>query len=485
MIWRMAAAAVAVAAIFGTAAARAQDMPQDVLYGYKTYFKYHAPKNKEVKNNLYPFEGRPIPYGQDIPICAAARTEEAYAKKRDIRFLSHGKDGWIFRTIDFRSDFLATGKTLEYFQRLNKLLAEKGQKLVIVFQPPRALVEAQHIDTADMPKGYAADKALLGYKTFLKQLEQAGLTTVDLSGGPDGYFGKGDFHWAPAGAGYSAQQVAEVIKKLPGFDGVERHKFETKVVGMGAADRGAFEEFIQNTCKENIELTTKPVWMTYQADSSGAGSLLGDTSVPAITMLGTSNSAQDDKFNFVGALKHDLGADVYNAAVTAGGFGESADRYYASDLYHKNPPKIIAWEFLPQHNYNNAESQNDFRQMIPAVYGECTAQSALAQQTAAISGTNTAILPGTSKISLKDSYLYLNVTEPAERSLKLEILYADGNADQVDLTRSTRTENNGKYFFELSNGNETKALFFHLVTDTPKGKVTARLCHYPVNVAEK
>src|SRR5262249_17385748 len=90
------------------APARAQQLPKDILYGYTTYFKYHGPKNKEIRRNLYPYAGAPIPFGHDIPVCAAAKTEEAYEHKRDIRYLMHGRGGWIYRTIDFRTDFTAT-----------------------------------------------------------------------------------------------------------------------------------------------------------------------------------------------------------------------------------------------------------------------------------------------------------------------------------------------------------------------------------------
>ncbi len=469
-----------VAAVFTTA--QAQQLPKDVLYGYSTYFKYHGPRNKEIRHNLYPYAGAPIPFGHDIPVCAAAKTDEAYEHRRDIRYLMHGRDGWIYRTIDFRTDFTATPEAMKYFTRLNALLAAKGQTLVVVFQPPRGLAEYMHTDAADIPKDWTPDKAKAGYEAFLKQLRDQGIRTADLTGGPDGYFFKGDFHWAPIGAAYSADKVAKVMEDLPAFDGIEHHHFETQVAGMGAAERGVFEDFLQDTCKENIELQTKPVWRTVQTDSGSAASLVDDAPVPNITMLGTSNSAEDDRFNFVGSLKHDLSADIYNAAITAGGFGASPSRYFASDLYHSNPPKIIAWEFLPQHNYNNVDSANFFRQMIPAIYGACSEKDALATFSQPIKAENTTILPNTDKLALKDSFLYLEVKNPAERTLKLEVLYADGNADQVDLTRSTRAENNGKYYYELP---DNKALFFHLLTNSVDGGITARICHYPTTVAEK
>lgn len=194
---------------------------------------------------------------------------------------------------------------------------------------------------------------------------------------------------------------------------------------------------------------------------------------------------QNTAFNFVGALKQFLHADVYNAALTAGGFASAAYRYYATDEYHAHPPKIIVWEFLPQHDYNDGASENGFRQMIPAIYGACDEKSALAHTTGSLGGT-TAFFDKIGQVPLKNTYIYLEATEPKERSLQLDVLYTDGNVDQADLTRSTRMANNGKYYFELSSGNAKAAKFFRLTTDVPEGKFTARICPYPgQRVAEK
>jgi alginate biosynthesis protein AlgX len=379
---------------------------------------------------------------------------------------------------------------MKYFTRLNSALAAHGQTLVVAFQPPRGMVSAKHIDPSSRPKDYTPEKAHEGYEAFLQQLQQAGIKTVDLSNPASDitYFAKGDFHWAPAGSGDSAKKIAAALQDIPAYAHVDKQDFVSEVAGIEAAERGALEEFIQQTCQINLELTTKPVWTTHAKETDAAAaakSLLGDVSFPAMTVVGTSNSAEDDKFNFVGALKHYARADIYNAALTGGGFSSSSYRYYASDEYHANPPKIIIWEFLPQHNYNNTESMNGFRQMIPAVSGACSKDNALAEYSGDIKQAQTEFFNRVKNISLKDTYLFLDVKNPLERDLRVEILYTNGDADQVELSRTTRIKNNGKYYLELGNDVDNNALYFHLITDKPQGQVTARLCKYPTKIAGK
>jgi alginate biosynthesis protein AlgX len=481
--------AALLAALALPGAAEAKPSANAMAFAYQQYLKQHPPKEKIVKYNVYPYGGSVIPNGENIPLWAAAQDPASYERKTAVKYILHGKDGWLFRTADFRTDFTAQPKTLDYFRRLNRALEARGQTLLIAFQPPRALMSASHLDRAAAPKGYTTEKARDGYNAFLEQLDDQGLKTVDLSEADikAPYFAKGDFHWTPGGATDAAQKVASALRKLSVYDDIPRQNFQSEITGLDVATRGAFEEFIQQTCHINIELTSNPLWTTHAVGktASTAASLLGDAAVPSITVIGTSNSAEDNKFNFVGALKKFVHADIYNAALTGGGFGESAARYYASDEYHDHPPKAIIWEFLSQHNYNNAESLAAFRQMIPAVYGTCSKEKSLAAFDGPISGTQTELFSKVDNISLKDSYLYMDVKDPVERNLRVDILYDSGNADQVELTRSTRIHNNGRYFLELSDPANSHALHIQLVTDKPQGHVAARICPYPVQVAEK
>ena len=415
------------------------EMTPEQMYGYKTFLRLHPPKEKPVKYNLYPHDGPVIGYGQDIPLCPALRDEATYENKTELKSLRHGKNGWLFRTIDFRTDFMASKETLSYLTRLNRLLASKGQTLVVAFQPSRAMASAAYLDPADLPTGYTPQKQKEGYKAFLKQLNDAGIIAPDLSEIPAGitYFPKGDFHWAPAGARDAALKISKAVKNLPAYDDLPEKEFESKITGLGPADRGAFEEFLQSTCKVNIELTSEPYWQS-TGTAGAAEDLLGDGSAPGVTLLGTSNSSEEQKFNFAGFLRQYLNADVYNAAVLGGGFGSSSFRYYASDEYRQQPPKIVVWEFLPQHNYNNAESLASLRQMIPAVQGACEPTAALATYKGPVTAEKSEIFKKLPAEKLRNAYLYMHLTAPADRDLKLEILYSNGDADQVDLTRSAR-----------------------------------------------
>lgn len=476
--------AVGCSLLLNAAVALAGQMTPGELYGYKTYLRVRPPKDKPVKYNLYPFAGPVIKFGQDIPLCDAARKAETYDNKTELKYLLHGREGWLFRTIDFRTDFTAKPPAMDLFRRLDKALADKGETLVVAFQPTRAMMSAEHLDPRDTPEGYSPAKARQGYMAFLKQLNDAKIVAPDLSEPSKNvaYFPKGDFHWSPAGARDAAVKIAEAVKDLAAYGDVDNQEFDSVTDGYGPADRGAFEEFIQNTCKVNIELTSEPLWKTV-SEGSSSGDPLADTPPPAITLLGTSNSSEDQKFNFAGSLRHYLEADIYNAAILGGGFGSSPTRYFASEEYHAHPPKIVVWEFLPQHNYNNAESLASLRQMVPAVYGVCTEKTALSHFRGSISAEKTDVFQDYKK-PLKGSYLYIDAQDPVERDLKIEILYANGEADQVDLTRSTRAPNNGKYFLELGSG-DAAPLSFKIVTSQPRGSVEARLCSYPVDVASR
>jgi alginate biosynthesis protein AlgX len=160
-------------------------------------------------------------------------------------------------------------------------------------------------------------------------------------------------------------------------------------------------------------------------------------------------------------------------------------RYYASDEYRAHPPKIVVWEFLPQHNVNSDENEAAFRQMIPAISGACDDKTALARWSGQIAATETKVLGDIKNQPLQNTFLYIEATDPVERNLRAEILYADGNADQIDLTRSTRMTNNGKYYLELGRDVSAPALHVRVLTDKPEGRLTARLCPYPTTVAGK
>jgi alginate biosynthesis protein AlgX len=453
---------------------------------YKLYFKYHPAADRPPRTDFYPFPGPIIHAGEDLPICAEAKQAETYVREKRVglRYLRHGQAGWVFSDQDFRTDYTLSPQSVEYFDRLNKALKAKGQKLIVFFGPPRGMLSLQHIDPAEIPKGYTATQAKQGYGAFIKQLESLGVTVVGVTEPPPGgadYFNTGDIHWTLEGARYSAGIVADTIRAAPGFSAIEKQDFQSEPVGYIKPGQGGYESSLGRICRMNIEIHTEQAWATTmktEGEKATDASLFADTPFPAITALGTSYLAYDDRYNFVGTLKEKLHTDVYNAALTGGGFGGSALRYFASDEYRQHPPKVVLWEFIYTHNVNKQDSLDSFRQMIPAVEGPCDAKNAVASWSGDIAAATTDFLDKARGIPLKNTYLYMEVTGPTERQLNLQILYSDGNADDLDMTRSTRIGNNGKYYLELADNTPAPALYFRLATDKAKGHLDARLCRY-------
>jgi alginate biosynthesis protein AlgX len=434
---------------------------------------------KTTKLTPYPYPGPVIQIGEDIPLCAAAKDPATYVKKKAYRYIVHGKDGWLFRTVDFKHDFSARDQSANYFRMLNNALAEKGQQFMVIVQPSRGFMSPEHIDPADMPKDYNADVAKESFLDFIEQMNDWGIPVPDLTSPPDDlkYFRSSDLHWTLDGAKWSAEVVADTIKDMRVYGDLEKKEFVTEKLPQGITRRGVYYEFLQKICQVNLARETLPLWATAEVGSGAEDDLFGDATIPSTVLLGTSNSALAE-YNFTGWLKENLKTDVQNASIAGGGFGSSALRYFASDGYIQNPPKLVIWEFLAQHNYNASDSMDDFRQIIPAVWGNCGKDKALATFSSGITKTETD-LDTFMKAPMHNAYLYLEATNPNERTLQLEILYANGEGTITNLSRDKKIENNGKYFYLLDAAKGADPLYIRLITDTLEGQYEAALCPAP------
>jgi alginate biosynthesis protein AlgX len=437
-------------------------------YGFKTYFRHHPPRERIPAQNLYPFPGPVIGAGQDIPVCDAARAD-----------VIHGQKGWLFRPADFRMDFAATSATIGYFDRLRRTLAAKGQALVVVLPPPRGMAAFSHVDPAAMPNGYSADEARKKYRGFIDQIRKAGIAAADLSEAPANYYSSGDFHWTPEGAAWTAAAVAQEVKKLPAYGGLRKQKFKTAVAGLAPPRRGALEEAVQHACGVNIRMTAGPV-LTTVAENSAKG---GNAAFAGIALLGTGNAAEDERYGFAGALKRALSAEIYNAAAATGDATLAPYGYFSSDAYRRHPPKIIIWELAAGHNYNNPASHAAFRQMLSAIDGGCSDKAALARWSGNLEASETNIFEGLEKTPLAGKYLYLEASGVSPESLRAEILYGDGAADEINMAASPPAAGTRRYYLSLGDTTAAPARYFHVLSEKPGGSLTARLCPASIHLA--
>lgn len=437
--------------------------------------------------------------------CPAIRTDEAYrGKNRLFKYIFPGKDGWLFRTADFRTDFTLSDRALDAFRDVNTALAAQGSKLVVLLQPPRGMFSGVRMSAAEMPKGYDPVAARASYKHFIEQLNAQNVAVVDLGDTPADmpYFMKADPHWSVLGARYSAEKAADLIRSFSAYDSIKKEDFSTRIVGKEEHERGDFEEFVLKTCKTEASPASVDIWETTpeKEDTTTTEALFGDTPLPSIVALGTSNTENDRELNFVGSLETLLSADIYNAALAGGGFGGSPISWFSSDNFRAHPPKIVIWEFLAHHDFEDFRA---FRQIIPAIGGACSPSDAIATFETDLSGPQTIARPLPEedgdddkdtqltrttlfrsldkKISAPGGYfLYLETTQPIERRVRIGILYSNGDAEEIDLTRSRRTPNNGKYYLAFDESQGAIPLLVELGTDRNEGKISARLCGRPM-----
>lgn len=438
-------------------------------------------------------EAPPVPLSYpDLSACAQLKDPSIYKGDRKIlKYIYPGRDGWLFRSADFRMDFTMPDKTFDYMKQVNERLAAKGIELVVLLQPSRGIMMQRYIDQGNMPEGYDPAKAQKNYKALISKLNRAGIEAPDVSDVPSdiAYFFKGDPHWRREGSHWTAQRLARVIRQYPAYKDMKREEFSNEITWWLESEKGEFDEFVEKACDVERPPERRPMWATTSlAGAIDEAALFGDVTYPDIAIVGTSNTAHEEDFNFVGALKQELNTDIRNRALSAGAFSGASLVFYATDEFHDHPPKVVIWEFLSHHDFDDYDG---FRQIIPAISGACTESAALAS--AALDITAPADVgaeeqePKLEKylifedledkaISGKDSYLYLEVLNPAARALKVGILYANGEADEVKLTRSRRVDNNGKYYLRFNPDIEQNLLMIQIETDKRQGDIKARIC---------
>lgn len=391
-----------------------------------------------------------LAWGQEFTVC-----EQALKRAED--WAVPGKDGWLFSDVDL-SVPVALGSATTNLQRLAEVLRRQGVTLIAVVNPRRGMVESGNFDLSE-PKqaSYDATAAQQIYRDFLNTLESIGIIAPDMlsvaMSATEGetYFFKRDVHWTPEGARLAARAVAEIIRTLPEYETL------AKVPFVSSADTtfpvlGGWSKIVRGACKTVPPEEMMAVYDTSRQDEVG---LLDEVQPPDVVLVGTSYSklgrVDEPDFNFEGFLKEALSLDVLNMAVPAGGPFTSMLYYLTSQEYVKHKPKFLIWEFqMPVSS--SLESATLYRQLIPSVYGACTPEESVVQQSSEVSGSSSVILSSDREdVQGSDYFLYLELSDPTLVEFAMTLRHGGGQEENVKIERSTRVENSGKFFLELSN----------------------------------
>lgn len=233
-----------------------------------------------------------------------------------------GDDGWLFSSEEFSCPRDARQNITDNTDYVNKTIGQLEQKqvrVILALVPEKARV-----------MGLALPSCRAGlYQQLLDAFKAHNVANLLTALQASAAFMKTDTHWSPAGAALAAAEIAT----LAGPAG-ERQDFVTQA-GETKPYNGDLLRYLPGV--------SMPETLATPATENRSVTGLLDDSVPAITLVGTSYSA-NPRWNFDGALKTALQADVLNMADEGLGPFAVMDKYLQSRSWQDNPPRMLVWE---------------------------------------------------------------------------------------------------------------------------------------------
>jgi alginate O-acetyltransferase complex protein AlgJ len=257
-----------------------------------------------------------------------------------------GKDDWLYTDEEFKLDDGAAReleRNLALVDWVHRELARRGIALVVAIVPAKARVYPEHLDRRTPPELhrelYAGIEAALSADGIANAKL---LAPLEAGKAREPTFLRTDTHWTPYGASLAAAAIAESVDRQDigasssyrtVSDGERTHRGDL----LSFLPLDPYFAFLLPPPDELQSVRTEA-----DGDGGGAG-LLGDAASAPVALVGTSYSAES-QWNFAGALKQALHADVMNYAKDGEGPFAPMLRYLESDDLGAAPPKLVVWE---------------------------------------------------------------------------------------------------------------------------------------------
>ncbi len=413
----------------------------------------------------------------------------ANAQKRTMAEMTQGMNGWFFRISgDLKEDYDLMPEAARYMTRLAEAMKVRGTQMVFLSVPPRGIAgQAFFDDTQPAQSNYAVKEVETSYQEMLAKLRATGMLVPDLmklsTDAPDTktpFFFKRDHHWTPFGARQAAEAIAAALKDDPAYKALKPATYQTTETGK-LEMRHTMANEIQRLCSSQIPSEPYPEFETRLQAAAGSGedALFGDSAGADPTVLvGSSFSAQAN-FNFDGFLSEATGMEIANYALSAGLLFNAIVSYTASpDFAGANPPFLI-WEAPGIYDLNQ-NSTPFFRQILPAIAGDCGPEKAIASGTLDVKkGEGGLLFPldPAQKISGSHYYIYVESSNRGLAKFTLQLDYDDGDGEWFQVDRSEHFNNTGRFFVELDDEISSNLKEVHIQQlSNVNTSLTARLC---------
>jgi alginate O-acetyltransferase complex protein AlgJ len=274
-----------------------------------------------------------------------------------------GSSGWLFLgdelTVHDQPQLNAAQRKADVL-KIQKALAVKGIKLLVVVVPDKSRIEASHLGMLHRPATFAPRAS-----QWVDELKKAGVEAIDLTDTLSAFkqkngaaFLKSDSHWTEQGAEAAARSVsAEVLRLKIVATPTQGLTVDKRIVTNRPGDliRLAGVEWLFDTLQPQQDLAQESTFKvgskaqekstlgTASAASVSAQTddLFGDADLPNIVVIGTSFSRTS---NFVPFIEKELNAKIANLARNGGDFSGAMNTYLSSVAFKKTPPKLVIWE---------------------------------------------------------------------------------------------------------------------------------------------
>ncbi len=402
--------------------------------------------------------------------------------------MTQGQQGWFFRKTDFRENFEVLPDTAKYMARLATAFKKQGAQLMIMPVPPRIMGAIKYtVKDQQFQNSYDLEAAKASFAGFLKQIEDTGVTVVDLRDvslsetDKQHFFFKRDVHWTTYGANLAAKRVGETVRKMPDHNTTGEAKYHSEQIDSDLLESKMALE-IQQLCKSTVPLEEMPGFTTTLVSSGAAGedALFGDSTAEKMIVLGSSYSA-GEKFNFAGFLSEFSGMEVANFAISGGQLFNAIISYTSLPEAERLHPRVVLWEALSHYDFNEGGSK--FRQLIPAIYGECKKENAVLSREFHLDGNTQPLIlqvPKEKNIQGKKYFLFINTSSKDVVKFTLDLDHADGDGEWITIDRTDHFTSTGRFFLEL-NDELSAPLTSVTISNMPeaRGTMEVRLCQSP------
>lgn len=258
-----------------------------------------------------------------------------------------GADGWLFSSEEFPLPSLLArnmDRNLARMQTVVDELAAKGIRTVILPVPPKAAVYADELPVAlrdhvlPMP---AVTAALDAHHLEWIPLEPA--LQAARHGGKQVFF-RTETHWTPDGAHVAARSVQAWLQQH-GLQQWQRQRFQL-AAGPARPLESDLENYLPLAPLFRQMLPESEQYVPYRVSNTAvaadADALFSETGHP-VALVGTSYSA-DDRWNFPGWLRLELGTDIDNVSEKGKGPFAPMERFLRLVDQGKTGARVVIWE---------------------------------------------------------------------------------------------------------------------------------------------